>query len=126
MEPPLFRHARTCPIVPGIHMAVPQTRREALKEELQKKLAARSARRRDPLQTVGPAAAPNILWCCRVLSARIDDRHGAAQIGKPGTQIMRKMLLITAIAALAPQAATAHVVRHGSIPEAYWGTWAPG
>jgi len=39
---------------------------------------------------------------------------------------MRKMLLITAIAALAPQAATAHVVRHGSIPEAYWGTWAPG
>ena len=39
---------------------------------------------------------------------------------------MRKMLIPALIAAVVPQAATAHVVRHGSVPETYWGTWAPG
>src|SRR5262249_17970128 len=29
-------------------------------------------------------------------------------------------------AAVAPQAASAHVVRHNSVPESYRGTWAPG
>ena len=40
---------------------------------------------------------------------------------------MRKtMFLVAVIAALAPQIADAHVVRHNSIPEVYWGTWSPG
>ena len=39
---------------------------------------------------------------------------------------MRRILLLAFFAGIAPQAATAHVVRHNSIPEAYWGTWMPG
>jgi len=38
---------------------------------------------------------------------------------------MTRAFLLVVIAALAPQVATAHVVRHSSIPEAYWGRWAP-
>jgi hypothetical protein len=36
---------------------------------------------------------------------------------------MRWMALLTSIVALLLQAANAHVVRHSSIPQAYWGTW---
>ena len=39
---------------------------------------------------------------------------------------MRKTFVLAVIAALAPQTANAHVVRHNSVPEAYRGTWAPG
>jgi hypothetical protein len=39
---------------------------------------------------------------------------------------MRKTFVLAVIAALAPQIANAHVVRHNSIPEVYWGTWSPG
>ena len=39
---------------------------------------------------------------------------------------MHKGLVLAVVATLAPQVATAHVVRHNSIPELYWGTWAPG
>jgi hypothetical protein len=39
---------------------------------------------------------------------------------------MRNMSALVVIAALAPQIANAHVVRHNSIPEAYWGTWSTG
>jgi hypothetical protein len=42
------------------------------------------------------------------------------------TQVMRKTFVLAVIAALAPPIANAHVVRHNSIPEAYWGTWSPG
>jgi len=38
---------------------------------------------------------------------------------------MRKAALLVFIAAFAPQVAAAQFVRHNSIPEAYWGTWAP-
>ena len=38
---------------------------------------------------------------------------------------MRKLVLMF-VAALAPQTADAHVVRHNSVPESYWGTWMPG
>jgi hypothetical protein len=36
---------------------------------------------------------------------------------------MRSMALTTLVAAIAPAIASAHVVRHSSIPQAYWGTW---
>jgi hypothetical protein len=36
---------------------------------------------------------------------------------------MRWMTFLASIAALLPQVASAHVVRHSSIPQAYWGTW---
>jgi len=36
----------------------------------------------------------------------------------------RTALLASFIAALAPQAAAAHIVRHRAIPQAYQGTWA--
>jgi hypothetical protein len=36
---------------------------------------------------------------------------------------MRSMAPIALIAALTPSIANAHVVRHSSIPQAYWGTW---
>ena len=36
---------------------------------------------------------------------------------------MRSMALTPLVAALAPAIASAHVVRHSSIPQAYWGTW---
>lgn len=39
---------------------------------------------------------------------------------------MRKMFVLAVIAALTPQIANAHVVRHNTIPEAYWGTWSSG
>ena len=39
---------------------------------------------------------------------------------------MHKGLVFATLAVLAPQAASAHVVRHNSVPEVYWGTWAPG
>ena len=39
--------------------------------------------------------------------------------------MMRKAALLVFIAALVPQVATAYVLRRSSIPEAYWGTWAP-
>jgi hypothetical protein len=39
---------------------------------------------------------------------------------------MRKTLVVAVIAALAPHIANAHVVRHNSIPEVYWGTWSSG
>src|SRR5262249_22934561 len=39
--------------------------------------------------------------------------------------IMPRAFLLVVIAALAPQVAAAHVVRHSSIPEAYHGAWAP-
>jgi len=38
---------------------------------------------------------------------------------------MRKAALLVFIAASAPQVASAHVVRHNSVPETYQGTWAP-
>jgi hypothetical protein len=38
---------------------------------------------------------------------------------------MRNVALALIVAA-APQLASAHVVRHNSVPEAYLGTWAPG
>ena len=39
---------------------------------------------------------------------------------------MRNAFALTLIVAAVPQAETAHVVRHNSVPDAYWGTWAPG
>lgn len=39
---------------------------------------------------------------------------------------MRKALILTFVVALAPLAASAHVVRHNSVPEVYWGTWVSG
>jgi hypothetical protein len=39
---------------------------------------------------------------------------------------MRNTLVLAVIAALAPQIANAHVVRHNAVPEVYWGTWSPG
>ena len=39
---------------------------------------------------------------------------------------MRSMALIALAAVLAPSIASAHVVRHSSIPQAYWGTWTVG
>ena len=39
---------------------------------------------------------------------------------------MRTAFALMAAVAIAPQVASAHVVRHSSIPEIYWGTWAPG
>jgi hypothetical protein len=39
---------------------------------------------------------------------------------------MHKAFVVGVIAAFASQIASAHVVRHNSIPEPYWGTWAPG
>lgn len=39
---------------------------------------------------------------------------------------MRTALALMIVVAVAPQIASAHVVRHNSIPESYWGTWAPG
>jgi hypothetical protein len=36
-----------------------------------------------------------------------------------------KAALLVFIAAFVPQVATAYVLRSSSIPEAYWGTWAP-
>jgi len=39
---------------------------------------------------------------------------------------MRNVFASVLIVAAAPQLASAHVVRHNSIPEAYLGTWAPG
>jgi hypothetical protein len=38
---------------------------------------------------------------------------------------MRLLVLLAVITFLMPQVATAQLVRHNSIPEAYWGTWAP-
>jgi hypothetical protein len=38
---------------------------------------------------------------------------------------MRLTGLLATIPLLMPQIATAQFVRHDSIPEAYWGTWAP-
>ena len=38
---------------------------------------------------------------------------------------MRLTRLLAMITFLMPQVATAQLVRHNSIPEAYWGTWAP-
>jgi hypothetical protein len=39
---------------------------------------------------------------------------------------MRKAFVLSFVVALAPHVASAHVVRHNSIPEAYRGTWVPG
>jgi hypothetical protein len=39
---------------------------------------------------------------------------------------MPRAFLLASIVALAPFAAGAHVVRHNSVPEIYWGTWSPG
>jgi hypothetical protein len=39
---------------------------------------------------------------------------------------MHKPALLVLIGVLTPQIAAADVVRHDSIPQAYWGTWAPG
>jgi hypothetical protein len=39
---------------------------------------------------------------------------------------MRKLFVSAVVAALTPQMANAHVVRHNSIPEVYWGTWSTG
>jgi hypothetical protein len=39
---------------------------------------------------------------------------------------MHKTALAALVAALVPQITAAHVVRHKSIPEGYWGKWAPG
>jgi hypothetical protein len=39
---------------------------------------------------------------------------------------MHKGFVLALIVTLAPHVASAHVVRHASVPEAYWGTWAPG
>ena len=39
---------------------------------------------------------------------------------------MRTAFVLTLVVAIAPHVASAHVVRHNSIPEAYWGTWGPG
>jgi hypothetical protein len=39
---------------------------------------------------------------------------------------MHKGLVLVLVATLAPHVATAHVVRHNSIPEPYWGAWTPG
>lgn len=36
---------------------------------------------------------------------------------------MRSIALMALIAALAPSIASAHVVRHSAIPQAYWGKW---
>ena len=38
---------------------------------------------------------------------------------------MRLTLSLAVITFLIPQVASAQLVRHNSIPEAYWGTWAP-
>ena len=37
---------------------------------------------------------------------------------------MRRIALLASIVVLVPQVATAHVVRHRNIPQAYQGTWA--
>jgi hypothetical protein len=42
-----------------------------------------------------------------------------------GKETMRKAAFLLFIAVFAPQVASAHVVRHNSIPETYQGTWAP-
>jgi hypothetical protein len=39
---------------------------------------------------------------------------------------MRNAFVLMLIVAAVPQLASAHVVRHGSVPEVYRGTWAPG
>jgi hypothetical protein len=39
---------------------------------------------------------------------------------------MRTAFVLMVVVAVAPQVASAHVVRHNSIPEVYWGTWSPG
>ena len=39
---------------------------------------------------------------------------------------MRLAFVLMVVVAVAPQVANAHVVRHNSIPEVYWGTWSPG
>jgi len=39
---------------------------------------------------------------------------------------MHKGLVLVVVATLAPHVATAHVVRHNSVPKIYWGTWVPG
>ena len=39
---------------------------------------------------------------------------------------MHKALVVAVIVAIAPHIASAHVVRHNSIPEPYRGTWAAG
>ena len=38
---------------------------------------------------------------------------------------MRLLVSLAVITFLIPQVANAQLVRHNSIPEAYWGTWAP-
>src|SRR5262249_18354179 len=38
---------------------------------------------------------------------------------------MRGRVLLASIVVLAPQLADARIVRHSSIPQAYWGTWMP-
>jgi hypothetical protein len=38
---------------------------------------------------------------------------------------MRLLVPLTVITFLMPQVADAQLVRHNSIPETYWGTWAP-
>jgi len=45
----------------------------------------------------------------------------------PRNKTMRKAALLVFIAAFMPVvvAASSHIVRHSSIPETYWGTWAP-
>jgi hypothetical protein len=40
-------------------------------------------------------------------------------------EITRKTAFLAFIAALVPQIAAAHVVRHNSIPQSYLGSWAP-
>jgi hypothetical protein len=39
---------------------------------------------------------------------------------------MRTAFALMVVVAIAPEVASAHVVRHNSIPEVYWGTWTPG
>ena len=39
---------------------------------------------------------------------------------------MRRRAVTALIVVLAPHVAAAHVVRHSSIPQAYWGTWTAG
>src|SRR5262249_5017256 len=78
---------------------------------------------------VGPMSAvegrPEAICSGRALQP-IEDAPAKVQAQCGGRETMRKAaFLVVFIAASVPQAASAHVVRHGSIPETYQGTWAP-
>jgi hypothetical protein len=74
------------------------------------------------------ACTTDLMW---IKQAPRDERYGVVDrarvrraIGE-GVRTMRSAVVLALVAVLAPRFATAHVVRHSSIPEAYTGTWTP-